>query len=87
MQVTSSKFHDRLTPRLQQVSTRLKSYQTQILHQECFYGHNDSCEVSFQLVDVNLDFGIRARRTTEKAGPDRVKPGFHYTANATTTKQ
>ena len=33
-----------------------KSYQTQILHQECFYGYNDSCKVSFQSVDVNLDF-------------------------------
>ena len=29
---------------------------TQILHQQCFYGHNDSCQVSFQSVDVNLDF-------------------------------
>ena len=64
-----------------------KSYQTQILHQECFYGHNDSCQVLFQLLDVNLDFwhifGICASeplwrgggtgwRTTEKAGPDSV---------------
>ena len=58
-----------------------KSYQTQILHQECFYGHNDPCQVSFKLVDVNLDFGIRASepptppawRMTRKAGLDRVK--------------
>ena len=33
-----------------------ESYQTQSLHQKCFYGHNDSCRVSFQSVDVNLDF-------------------------------
>ena len=54
-----------------------KSYQPQILHEECFYGYNDSCKVSFQSVDVNLDFCIwafeppspRAWRTTEKAGP------------------
>ena len=58
-----------------------KSYHAQILHQECFYGYNDSCKVSFQSVDVNLDFwhlgfwaSLQAWRTTEKAGPDRVKP-------------
>ena len=33
-----------------------RSYQTQILHQKCFYGHNDSYHVSFQSADVNLDF-------------------------------
>ena len=27
-----------------------------MLHQECFYGDNDSCKVSFQSIDVNLDF-------------------------------
>ena len=43
------------------------------------YGYNDSCKVSFQSVDVNLDFWHLslcpppAWRTTEKAGPDRVK--------------
>ena len=57
-----------------------KSCQTHILHQECFYGYNDSCKVSFQSVDVKLDFlhlgppsHPRAWRMTEKAGPDRVK--------------
>ena len=61
-----------------------KSHQPQILHQECFYGCNDSCKVSFQLVDVNLDFGIRASeppgawRTTEKAGSDRVKIQYTF---------
>ena len=57
-----------------------KSYQPQILHQECFYGYNDSYKVSFQSVDVNLDFGIRAfepppgpGERLKLAGPDRVK--------------
>ena len=27
-----------------------------ILHQECFHVHNDSWKVSFESVDVNLDF-------------------------------
>ena len=33
-----------------------KSHYAQILHPECFYGYNDSRQVSFQSVDVNLDF-------------------------------
>ena len=33
-----------------------KSYQSKTVHQECFYGDNDSCKVSIQSVDVNLDF-------------------------------
>ena len=33
-----------------------KSYQPQVLHQESFYCYNDSWKVSFQSVDVNLDF-------------------------------
>ena len=38
------------------ISPKLESNQTQILHQELFYGHNDSWQVSFQSVDVNLGF-------------------------------
>ena len=26
------------------------------MHQECFYDLDDSCQVSFQLIGVNLDF-------------------------------
>ena len=52
------------------MTSYLQNY-TQILHQECFYGHNDSCKVSFQLVDVNLDFGIWA---SDPPGPgERLK--------------
>ena len=37
------------------MTSYLKNYQPQILHEECFYGCNDSRKVSFQSVDVNLD--------------------------------
>ena len=33
-----------------------KSYRPEILNQACFNGCNDSYKVSFQSVDVNLDF-------------------------------
>ena len=36
-----------------------KSYQPQSLHQEYFYGYNKSFKVSFQSVDVDLDFWHR----------------------------
>ena len=51
------------------------------MHQECFDSHNNSFQVSFQSVDVNLDFRHLnlwssptpcSWRTTGKAGPDRV---------------
>ena len=33
-----------------------KSYQTQILHQECFYEYNDSNKDQCQSIGVNFDF-------------------------------
>ena len=53
-----------------------KSYQPQILHEECFYGYNDSCKVSFQPVDVNLDFGIRASEAPLGLGEPLKRPGL-----------
>ena len=57
-----------------------KATRVEFLHQACFHGYIDSCKVSLQSVDGNLDFwhpGLwsppRAWRTTEKAGRDRVK--------------
>ena len=38
------------------MTSYLQNWKPQILRQECFYGYNDSCKVSFQLVDANLDF-------------------------------
>ena len=38
------------------VSQKLEELLDSILHQECFHVHNDSCKVSFESVDVNLDF-------------------------------
>ena len=38
------------------MTSDLQNYHTQILHQECFCGHNDSCQASLQSVDVNFDF-------------------------------
>ena len=49
-----------------------------MLHQECFHVHNDSCKVSFELVDVNLDFWhlspFPALQTTEMAGFEKPHP-------------
>ena len=57
-----------------------KSYEAQILHQECFYGYIMAhAKFGFNPLMLTLIFGIwaseplRAWRTTEKAGPDRVK--------------
>ena len=57
----------------------MTSYQPQILHQECFYGYNDSRKVSLQSVDVNLDFwhlGIWASELPFGPGERLKRPGL-----------
>ena len=38
------------------MTQKLEELLDSILHQECLHVHNDSCKVSFESVDVNLDF-------------------------------
>ena len=68
-----------------------KSYQAQILHQECFYGYNDSRKVSFQSVDVNLDFWhlpppLGPGERLKRPGPDRVKEDLRVESQASWEK-
>ena len=53
-----------------------KSYQPQILHQECFYGYDDSCKVSFQSVMLTLIFGIWASEPPLGPGEQLKRPGL-----------
>ena len=54
-----------------------RSYQPQILHQECFYGYNESCKVSLQSVDVNLDFWNSGLIGLRKVGKIWSSKEFH----------
>ena len=38
------------------ISQKLEELLDSNLNQECFHVHNDSCKVSFEWVDFNLDF-------------------------------
>ena len=68
-----------------------KSYQTEILHQACpFMARMTHAKFYFNQMMVTLIFGIRAselpsppraRRMTEKAGPDRVKKALAITSD------
>ena len=55
-----------------------KSYQPQVLHQQCFYSYNGPHKVLFQSVDVNFDFFSSRPLSSPPPGPfERLKrPGL-----------